>query len=104
MIEAIRQKAVIHGTEEVVAATDFDIESGEVGENKVFDATLEQMLTELPLDEKLLEELLDEDGLSASLNSVLLTQKCKFNTIEIRLVLTQCMGQITSSFNEFFER
>ena len=74
MIEAIRQKAVIHGTEEVVAATDFDIESGEVGENKVFDATLEQMLTELPLDEKMLEELLGEDGLSASLNSVLLTQ------------------------------
>ena len=74
MIEAIRQKAVIHGTEEVAAATDFDIESGEVGENKVFDATLEQMLTELPLDEKMLEELLGEDGLSASLNSVLLTQ------------------------------
>ena len=74
MIETIRQKAVIHGTEEVVAVTDFDIESGEVGENKVFDATLEQMLTELPLDEKLLEELLGEDGLSASLNSVLLTQ------------------------------
>ena len=74
MIEAIRQKAVIHGTEEVVAATDFDIESGNVGENKVFDATLEQMLTELPLDEKMLEELLGEDGLSASLNSVLLTQ------------------------------
>jgi flagellar hook-length control protein FliK len=74
MIETIRQKAVIHGTEEVVAVTDFDIESGEVGENKVFDATLEQMLTELPLDEKMLEELLGEDGLSASLNSVLLTQ------------------------------
>jgi hypothetical protein len=74
MIETIRQKAVIHGTEEVAAATDFDIESGEVGENKVFDATLEQMLTELPLDEKMLEELLGEDGLSASLNSVLLTQ------------------------------
>ena len=74
MIETIRQKAVIHGNEEVVAVTDFDIESGEVGENKVFDATLEQMLTELPLDEKMLEELLGEDGLSASLNSVLLTQ------------------------------
>ena len=73
-MEAIRQKAVIHGTEEVVTATDFGIESGEVGENKVFDATLEQMLTELPLDEKMLEELLGEDGLSASLNSVLLTQ------------------------------
>ena len=74
MIEAIRQKAVIHGIEEVAAATDFDIESGEVGENKVFDATREQMLTELPLDEKMIEELLGEDGLSASLNSVLLTQ------------------------------
>ena len=73
-MEAIGQKAVIHGTEEAVAATDFDMESGEVGENKVFDATLEQMLTELPLDEKMLEELLGEDGLSASLNSVLLTQ------------------------------
>ena len=74
MIEAIGQKAVIHGTEEVLAATDFGMESIEVGENKVFDATLEQMLTELPLDEKMLEELLGEDGLSASLNSVLLTQ------------------------------
>ena len=74
MIEAIGQKAVIHGTEEAVAATDFGMESGESGENKVFEDTLEQMLTELPLDEKLLEELLGEDDLSASLNSVLLTQ------------------------------
>ncbi len=73
-MEAIGQKAVIPVTDEAVAATEFGIESGEKGENKVFDATLDQMLTELPLDEKLLEELLDEDGLSASLNSVLLTQ------------------------------
>ena len=73
-MEAIGQKAVIPVTDEAVAATEFGIESGEKGENQVFDATLDQMLTELPLDEKLLEELLDEDGLSASLNSVLLTQ------------------------------
>ena len=74
MMEAIGQKAVIHGTDEAVVATDFGMESVEVGENKVFDATLELVLAELPLDEKLLEELLDDDGLSASLNSVLLTQ------------------------------
>ena len=74
MMEAIGQKAVIPVIDEAVAATEFGMESGENGENKVFDATLEQMLAELPLDEKLLEELLDEDGLSASLNSVLLTQ------------------------------
>jgi len=73
-MEAIGQKAVIPVTDEAVAATEFGIESGEKGENKVFDATLDQMLTELPLDENLLDELLDEDGLSASLNSVLLTQ------------------------------
>ena len=73
-MEAIGQKAVIPSTDEAVAATEFGMESEEKGENKVFDATLDQMLTELPLDEKLLEELLDEDGLSASLNSVLLTQ------------------------------
>ncbi len=73
-MEAIGQKAVIPVTDEAVAATEFGIESGEKGENKVFDVTLDQMLTELPLDENLLDELLDEDGLSASLNSVLLTQ------------------------------
>ena len=73
-MEAIGQKAVIPSTDEAVAATEFGMESEEKGENKVFDATLDQMLTEPPLDEKLLEELLDEDGLSASLNSVLLTQ------------------------------
>ena len=73
-MEIIGQKAVIPLTDEAVAATEFGMESEEKGENKVFDATLDQMLTESPLDEKLLEELLDEDGLSASLNSVLLTQ------------------------------
>ena len=73
-MEAIGQKAVIPVTDEAVAATEFGMESEEKGENKVFDATLDQMLTELPLDENLLDELLDEDGLSASLNSVLLTQ------------------------------
>jgi flagellar hook-length control protein FliK len=74
MMEAIGQKAVIQVNDEVVAATEFGMESGDNGENKVFDATLEQILTELPLDDKLLEELLDVDGLSGSLNSVLLTQ------------------------------
>jgi flagellar hook-length control protein FliK len=74
MMEAIGQKSVIHVTDEAVTATEFGMESGENSENKIFDATLEQMLAELPLDEKLLEELLGEDGLSASLNSVLLTQ------------------------------
>ena len=74
MMEAIGQKSVIQLTDEVAAATDFGMESGDNGENKVFDATLEQILTELPLDEELLEELLDVDGLSGSLNSVLLTQ------------------------------
>ena len=74
MMDAIGQKAVIPVIDEAVAATEYAMESGENGENKVFDATLEQMLAELPLNETLLEELLAEDGLSASLNSVLLTQ------------------------------
>ena len=73
MMEPIGQKTVKHITDEALATTEFGLEAGENGENIVFDATLERMLAELPIDEKLLEELLDEDGLSASLNSVLLT-------------------------------
>ena len=73
-MEAIGQKAVTPVTDEAIAATEFGMESEEKSEKKIFDATLEQMLVELPLDEKLLEDLLDEDSLSASLNSALLTQ------------------------------
>ena len=73
-MEAIGQKTVIPVNDEAIAVTEFGIESEDVGENKVFDATLKQELAEIPLDEELLEEFLDEDALSSSLNSVLLTQ------------------------------
>jgi len=74
-MEAIGQKAVMPTTEEaIVVASELEADSGESGEDGIFDTTLKEMLAEIPLEENLLEELLDEDGLSASLNSAILTQ------------------------------
>jgi len=75
MMEPIGQKAVMPTTEEaIVVASELEADSGESGEDGIFDTTLKEMLAEIPLEENLLEELLDEDGLSASLNSAILTQ------------------------------
>ena len=74
-MEPIGQKAVMPTTEEaIVVASELEADSGESGEDGIFDTTLKEMLAEIPLEENLLEELLDEDGLSASLNSAILTQ------------------------------
>ena len=45
-MEAIGQKTVIPVNDEAIAVTEFGIESEDVGENKVFDATLKQELAE----------------------------------------------------------
>ena len=46
-MEAIGQKTVIPVNDEAIAVTEFGIESEDVGENKVFDATLKQELAEI---------------------------------------------------------
>ena len=74
MMEAIGQKAVIPVSDEAIVSSELGTVSGEGGEEKIFDATLENMLVELPLEENMLDELLEEDGLSASLSSTLLSQ------------------------------
>ena len=73
-MEAIGQKAVIPVSDEAIVSSELGTVSGEGGEEKKFDATLENMLVELPLEENMLDELLEEDGLSASLSSTLLSQ------------------------------
>ena len=104
MMEAIGQNAVKKLTDGAVTSTELGMESEDNGEKKIFDAALEQMQTtlplyeipieelpldeipieelsldeipieELPLDERKLEELIADDDLSASLNSVILSQ------------------------------
>ena len=74
MMEAIGQKAVIPVSDEAIVSSELGTVSGEGGEENIFDATLENMLVELPLEENMLDELLEEDGLSASLSSTLLSQ------------------------------
>ena len=74
MMEAIGQKAVIPVSDEAIVSSELGTVSGEGGEEKKFDATLENMLVELPLEENMLDELLEEDGLSASISSTLLSQ------------------------------
>ena len=73
-MEAIGQKAVIPVSDEAIVSSELGTVSGEGGEEKIFDATLENMLVELPIEENMLDELLEEDGLSASLSSTLLSQ------------------------------
>ena len=74
MMEAIGQKAVIPVSDEAIVSSELGTVSGEGGKEKNFDATLGNMLVELPLEENMLDELLEEDGLSASLSSTLLSQ------------------------------
>ena len=58
MMEAIGQKAVIPVSDEAIVSSELGTVSGEGGEEKIFDATLENMLVELPLEENMLDELL----------------------------------------------
>ena len=73
-MEAIGQKAVLSSTDEVIISDELGVNSGEMGEERIFDVTLDEILAELPLDESLLEGLLEEDSLTASLASSILTQ------------------------------
>ena len=81
-MEAIGQKAVIPVSDEAIVSSELGTVSGEGGEEKIFDATLENMLVELPIEENMLDELLEEDGLSASLSSTLLSQ----NELDLEIV------------------
>ena len=81
-MEAIGQKAVIPVSDEAIVSSELGTVSGEGGKEKIFDATLKNMLVELPLEENMLDELLEEDGLSASLSSTLLSQ----NELDLEIV------------------
>jgi flagellar hook-length control protein FliK len=74
MMEAIGQKAVLSSTDEVIISDELGVNSGEMGEERMFDVTLDEILAEHPLDESLLEGLLEENSLTASLASSILTQ------------------------------
>jgi len=73
-MEAIGQKAVLSSTDEVIISDELGVDSGEMGEERIFDVTLDEILAEHPLDESLIEGLLEEDSLTASLASSILTQ------------------------------
>ncbi len=73
-MEAIGQKAVLSSTDEVIISEELGLDSGEMGEERMFDVTLDEILAEQPLDESLLEGLLEEDSLTAPLASNILTQ------------------------------
>ncbi len=73
-MEAIGQKAVLSSTDEVIISDELGLDSGEMGEERMFDVTLDEILAEQPLDESLLEGLLEEDSLTAPLASSILTQ------------------------------
>ena len=73
-MEAIGQKAVLSSTDEVIISDELGVDSGEMGEERMFDVTLDEILAEHPLDESLLEGLLEEDSLTAPLASSILSQ------------------------------
>jgi len=73
-MEAIGQKAVLSSTDEVIISDELGVDSGEMGEERMFDVTLDEILAEPPLDESLLEGLLEEDSLTAPLASSILSQ------------------------------
>ena len=74
-MEAIGQKAVLSSADEVIISDELGVDSGEMGEERMFDVTLDEILAEHPLDESLLEGLLlEEESLAASLPSSILTQ------------------------------
>jgi len=73
-MEAIGQKAVLSSTDEVIISDELGVDSGEMGEERMFDVTLDEILAEHPLDESLIEGLLEEDSLTAPLASSILSQ------------------------------
>ncbi len=73
-MEAIGQKAVLSSTDEVIISDELGLDTGEMGEERMFDVTLDEILAEHPLDESLLEGLLEEDSLTAPLASSILSQ------------------------------
>ena len=54
-MEAIGQKAVLSSTDEAIISDELGVDSGEMGEERMFDVTLDEILAEHPLDESLLE-------------------------------------------------
>ena len=74
MMESIGQKAVLPTTDEVIVAGELDVDSEETDGERMFDAALEEIIAEHPLDESSLGESLEEDDLNTSLASAIFTQ------------------------------
>ena len=68
------QKSVLPTTEEVIVAGELDVDSEENREDRMFDATLDGIIAEHPLDERSNVELLEEGDLNSSLASAIFTQ------------------------------
>ena len=50
MMEEIGQKAVLSSTDEVIISDELGVNSGEMGEEKMFDVTLDEILAQPILD------------------------------------------------------
>ena len=74
MMESIGQKAILPTTDEVIIAGELDADSRETGEERMFDAALEEIIAEHPLDESSLGESLEEDVLNSSMASAIFAQ------------------------------
>ncbi len=61
-MEPIGQKTNLTSSEEGIFTTDVDVESGDKETEKIFDSTLDQILTEETDYESVLDELLEKDG------------------------------------------
>ena len=61
-MEPIGQKTTLTSSEEGIFTTDVDVESGDKETEKIFDSTLDQILTEETDHENVLDELLGKDG------------------------------------------
>ena len=61
-MEPIGQKTALTSSEEGIFTTDVDVESGDKETEKIFDSTLDQILTEETVNENVLDEILEEDG------------------------------------------
>ncbi|MCH1521044.1 MAG: hypothetical protein L7T82_05955, partial [SAR324 cluster bacterium] len=92
MMEAIGQKAVLSSTDEVIISDELGANSGEMGEEKMFDVTLDEILAEHPLDESLAEHPLDESLAEHPLDESLLEGLLEENSLTAPLassILTQ---------------
>ena len=61
-MEPIGQKTALTSSEEGIFTTDVDVESGDKETEKIFDSTLDQILTEETDYENVLDELLEKGG------------------------------------------